>query len=85
MRNGDGHDGWQSPRGDLAIDHAGPTDTAFARFDDAWIEGAIASLFNDVAARAGDKLATVDETRRLTFRQLQRASQHHGGRVNTAA
>jgi acyl-coenzyme A synthetase/AMP-(fatty) acid ligase/thioesterase domain-containing protein len=82
MRNGDGHDGWQRPRGDLAIDHEGPTDIAFARFDDAWIERPIASLFNDVAARAGDKLATVDETRRLTFRQLQRASQHLARRID---
>jgi acyl-coenzyme A synthetase/AMP-(fatty) acid ligase/thioesterase domain-containing protein len=81
MRNRNGDDGWQSPRGDLSIDHEGPTDIAFQRFDDEWIERPISSLFNDAAARHGDKLATVDETRSLTYRQLQRASQHLARRV----
>src|SRR5215475_2188573 len=82
MRNQDCDDGWQSPCGDLAIDHAGPIDTSFERFDDAWIERPISSLFNDAAAYHGDKLATVDETRSLTYRQLQRASQHLARRID---
>ena len=82
MRNRNGDDGWQSPRGDLSIDHEGPADVAFKRFDDAWIERPISSLFDDAAACHGDKLATVDETRSLTYRQLQRASQHLARRVD---
>jgi acyl-coenzyme A synthetase/AMP-(fatty) acid ligase/thioesterase domain-containing protein len=82
MHNRDGDDGWRSPRGDLAIDHEGPTDIAFEPFDDAWIERPIGAIFNEVAARHGDKLATVDEARRLTYRQLQRASQHLARRID---
>src|SRR5215475_11034636 len=82
MLNQDGEHGWQTPRGDLAIDHEGPTDIPFEPFDDAWIERPIGSIFNEVAARCGDKLATVDETTRLTYRQLQRASQHLARRID---
>jgi acyl-coenzyme A synthetase/AMP-(fatty) acid ligase/thioesterase domain-containing protein len=75
--------GWQAPRDDLAIDHDGPTDVAFDRFDDTWIDRPIIELFNQVVARHGDKLATVDETTRLTYRELQRASFHLARRIDT--
>ena len=82
MLNQDGEHRWQTPRRDLAIDHDGPTDIRFEQFDDAWIERPISSIFDDVAARHGDKLATVDETTRLTYRQLQRASRHLARRID---
>jgi acyl-coenzyme A synthetase/AMP-(fatty) acid ligase/thioesterase domain-containing protein len=75
-------DGWHTPRGDLAIDHEGPTDVAFDRFDDAWIERPIIELFHQVAVRHLDKIAIVDETTRLTYRELQRASLHLARRID---
>lgn len=77
-----GDNGWRTSLGDLAIDHDGPTDCAFEPFDDAWIERPIVELFNRVAARHGDKLATVDETTRLTYRELQGASLHLARRID---
>src|SRR5579864_4761923 len=82
MLNRDEDDGWQTPRDDLPIDHDGPTDIAFSPFDDAWIERPISSIFNEVVARHGDKIATVDETTRLTYRELQRAALHLARRID---
>jgi acyl-coenzyme A synthetase/AMP-(fatty) acid ligase/thioesterase domain-containing protein len=79
LRTGD--DGWQIPRGDLAIDHEGPIDVAFDPFDDARMELPIIELFNQIVARHGDKIAVVDETTSLTYRELHRASLHLGGRI----
>ena len=75
-------DGWQIPRGDLAIDHEGPTDVAFDPFDDARIELPIIEQFNQIVTRHGDKIAIVDETTSLTYRELQRASFHLAGRID---
>jgi acyl-CoA synthetase (AMP-forming)/AMP-acid ligase II/thioesterase domain-containing protein len=77
-----GDSGWQAPRGDLAIDHDGPTDVAFDQFDDTWIERPITELFNRMVARHGDKVAIIDETTRLTYRELQRASLHLARRID---
>ncbi len=79
-RNDD--DRWHIPHGDLAIDHEGPIDVVFDRFDDDRIERPIAELFNQIASRHGSKIAIVDETTSLTYRELQRASFHLARRID---
>ena len=73
---------WQAPRGDLAIDHDGPIDIAFDKLDETWIERSITELFDQAAGRNGDKLAIVDETIRLSYRELQRSSFHLASRID---
>jgi acyl-coenzyme A synthetase/AMP-(fatty) acid ligase/thioesterase domain-containing protein len=79
-RNDD--DRWHIARGDLPIDHDGPTDVAFDRFDDDRIERPIAELFNQIAIRHAGKAAIVDETTSLTYRELRNASFHLARRID---
>jgi len=76
-----GDKGWQSAAPDLAIDHEGPADIGFDHFPDEWIDRPIIELFDQVVARYGDKQATVDERRTLTYRELQLASRHLALRI----
>ena len=76
-----GDKGWQSAAPDLAIDHEGPADIGFDHFPDEWIDRPIIELFDQVVARYGDKQATVDERRTLTYRELQLASRHLARRI----
>jgi non-ribosomal peptide synthetase component F len=81
MLNPTGDKGWRSACRDLAIDHGGPTEVLFDHFDDDGIEAPIIDLFDQVVARHGDKLATVDEATKLTYRELQQASRHLARRI----
>jgi acyl-coenzyme A synthetase/AMP-(fatty) acid ligase/thioesterase domain-containing protein len=81
MLNSNDDKGWKFANRDLALDDGGPTDVSFEPFDVAGLDKPIIELFDRVVARHGDKLATVDEITKLTYRELQRASRHLARRI----
>jgi acyl-coenzyme A synthetase/AMP-(fatty) acid ligase/thioesterase domain-containing protein len=82
LQRRDENDRWHVARGDLPIDHEGPIDVAFDRFDDDRVERPIAEIFASIVSRHGDKIAVVDETTSLTYRKLQGASSHLARRID---
>jgi amino acid adenylation domain-containing protein len=81
MLSSSGDNEWQSAGPELAIDHDGPADVAFEHFSDEWIDTPIVELFDRVVIRHGDRPAAVDESRTLTYRELQSASRHLARRI----
>src|SRR5437667_8814000 len=73
---------WQIPPDDLPLDHDGPSEIPFESWNDRRIDRSIVEIFNEVAARYGDKLAVVDDGTRLTYRALQSASLHLARRID---
>jgi acyl-coenzyme A synthetase/AMP-(fatty) acid ligase/thioesterase domain-containing protein len=73
---------WQTSPSDLPLDHDGPNQVPFEPWNDAWVDRPIVEIFNEVADRYGDKIAVVDNSTRLTYRALQRASLHLARRID---
>jgi acyl-coenzyme A synthetase/AMP-(fatty) acid ligase/thioesterase domain-containing protein len=76
---------WQTSPRDLPLDHDGPIEVPFEPWPDSWIDRPIIEIFNEVAARHGDKTAIVDENTRLTYRALQSAALHLARRISALA
>jgi acyl-coenzyme A synthetase/AMP-(fatty) acid ligase/thioesterase domain-containing protein len=72
---------WQTSPRDLPLDHDGPVDVAFEPWSDDAVERPIVEIFNEVAARHGDKLAVVDDRTQLSYRALQDAALHLARRI----
>jgi acyl-coenzyme A synthetase/AMP-(fatty) acid ligase/thioesterase domain-containing protein len=73
---------WQTSPRDLPLDHDGPIEIPFEPWPDSSIDRPIIEIFNEVAARHGDKTAIVDESTRLTYRALQNAALHLARRID---
>ena len=73
---------WQISPEDLPLDYDGPSEIPFEPWNDSWIDRSIVEIFNEVAARHGDKLAIVDDGTQLTYRALQSASLHLARRID---
>jgi non-ribosomal peptide synthetase component F/thioesterase domain-containing protein len=73
---------WQSSPSDLALDYNGPSEVPFEPWDDIRLDKPIVEIFNEIAARYGDKVAVADDNTRLTYRTLRNASLHLAQRID---
>src|SRR5438105_2135429 len=72
---------WLSANEDVPLDHGGPVDAPFERFEEFWLERPLIERFQGMVARYGDKIAVDDGVVCLTYNELLRASLHLAKRI----
>ncbi len=72
---------WPVPKILTPVDFMGPTEIAFERFRDEWIEEPIARLFERTAAAHPAKVAVDDGVLSITYAELQRIATHLARRI----
>jgi non-ribosomal peptide synthetase component F/thioesterase domain-containing protein/acyl carrier protein len=72
---------WHERVSSVAADFNGPVDVPFRRFEEAWIEQPIFTLFCKTATLHADRIALTDASRQLTYAQVLEQVTRLAGRI----